>query len=90
MIYNTETTINGSIINIDVDYDFFREDGEVTININSITNDGVDIDTLDIPNSDMETIRTNCADHYENYKFRQIEALMNKKWYGMDNSKEEL
>ena len=36
MIYNTEITIDGAIINIAIDFEYFKEDGEVTIRINSI------------------------------------------------------
>lgn len=68
MIYNTEITIDGAIINIDVDFWYFREDGEVTIRINSIKNGSLEISEL-IPSADIENIKYKCQRHYEQNSF---------------------
>lgn len=89
MIYNTEIEIDEAVLFIDIDYDYFKEDGEVTIRINSIMNGKMEISEL-IPADKIEDIRYKCQRQYENNMFNEIELLMNKTWYGMDNSKEEL
>jgi hypothetical protein len=68
MTYNTEITIDGAIINIDIDFEYFKEDGEVTIRINSIKNGSLEISEL-IPSSDIENLNWKCQKHYEQTSF---------------------
>lgn len=68
MIYNTEITIDGAIINIAIDFEYFKEDGEVTIRINSIKNGSLEISEL-IQSAELENLNWKCQKHYENTSF---------------------
>ena len=72
MIYNTEITIDGAIIQIDIDFEYFKEDGEVTIRINSIKNGSLEISEL-IPSAELENLNWKCQKHYENTAFEYWE-----------------
>lgn len=89
MILESEINIDDTLYPITINYNHFKENGEVIININSIIfGDGY---TELIPNSvQLENIKDDCQIHYENHKFMEIESLMDKTWYGIDNCKEEL
>ena len=68
MIYNTEITIDGAIIQIDIDFWYSKDNGEVTIRINSIKNGSLEISEL-IPSAELENINWKCQKHYENHSF---------------------
>ena len=87
MILETEINIDDTLYPITVDYNHFKENGEVIININSIIFN--DKELIIFP-AQLEKLKEECMIHYENHKFREIEALMDKTWYGIDNCKEEL
>jgi len=67
MIYSTEITIDGAIIQIYIDFYYFKED-EVIIRINSIKNGSLEISEL-IPSAELENINWKCQKHYENVSF---------------------
>ena len=83
MIYNTEITIDGAIINIDIDFEYFKEDGEVTIRINSIKNGSLEISEL-IPSTELENIIWKCQKHYENTAFEYWEQRYEERNSGLD------
>lgn len=89
MIYNTEITIDGAIINIDVYYSYFKDSPQPSIVIDNIKCGSLYVFDL-LSEEQIESIESKCETHYENYKFNEIEALMNKTWFGMDNSQTEL
>ena len=68
MINNTETTIDGAIINIDIDFEYFKEDGEVTIRINSIKNGSIEISEMINPD-EIDNLKWKCQVHYERFSF---------------------
>lgn len=89
MILNTEILIDGAEVNCDVTYYYFKEGGQVTINIEAIMCNSIEVSNL-IDNDTIEKLNDKCERHYENYKFNEIESLLNKTWYGLDNSQKEL
>ena len=68
MIYNTEITIDGAVIQIDINFEYFKTEGEVTIRINSIKSGSLDISDL-IPYAELENINWKCQKHYEDTAF---------------------
>lgn len=89
MILQTEIKIYDTEFNCIVNYDYYKENREIIINLNSIICRDVDIQEVLLP-AELENIKDDCQIHYENHKFREIESLMDKTWYGLDNFKEEL
>lgn len=83
MIYNTEIEIDEAVLFIDVDFDYFREDGEVTIRINSIMNGKMEISEL-VPADKLEDIRWNCQKKYENESFDYWEQRYEERNSGLD------
>lgn len=82
MIYNTEITIDGAIINIDIDFEYFKEDGEVTIRINSIKNGSLEISEL-IPSAELENLNWKCQKHYEDTSFTYWEQRYEERNSGL-------
>lgn len=83
MIYNTEIEIDEAILFIDVDFEYFKSDGEVTIHINSIMNGKMEISEL-IPADKLEDIRWDCQKHYENSAFEYWEQRYEERNSGLD------
>ncbi len=89
MIKEINIDIDGAELNCSVDYDYFKSKGEVTILINHIKHGDIEVYDLVKP-IHIQQIKDICELHYENYKFDEIEDLMNKTWYGMDNSQKDV
>lgn len=68
MILNTETTIDGAIINTIVDFEYFKENREVIIRIESIKCGGIEISDL-VSSAEIEKLNWKCQQHYENTAF---------------------
>jgi len=83
MIKETEITIDGAIINIAIDFEYFKEDGEVTIRINSIMNGKLEISEL-IPEEELEDIKWKCQKHYEQNSFDYWEQRYEERNSGLD------
>ncbi len=83
MIKETEITIDGAIINIAIDFEYFKEDGEVTIRINSIMNGKLEISEL-IPEEELDNIKWECQKHYEKNSFDYWEQRYEERNSGLD------
>lgn len=89
MTIDKDITIDGADINCSIDFSYYKEHGEVTIVIHSI--EAGKINVIDLISDDyIESLKVKLKDYYENYKFNEIEELMNKTWYGIDNSQKEV
>lgn len=82
MIYNTETTIDEAIIQIDIDFFYYKEYGEVTIRINSIKNGSLEISEL-IPSAELENLNWKCQKHYEDTAFSYWEQRYEERNSGL-------
>ena len=85
MITTHEIELNNEPIILDIEYFYFKEDGEVTIKIESITNEGEDATNM-ITMAQHQDIIDMCQTHYENYKFNEIEKAFNRIHYGIEDN----
>lgn len=65
-----------------VKFDYFKEDGEVTINILSIKCNKIDVLKL-VSSADMEHIKWKCQEHYENTSFEYWEQRYEERNSGL-------
>lgn len=80
-----EIEVNNEPVILDVEYFYFKEDGQVTINIESIMCDGIDVSTSITP-TQHQNIVDDCQTHYENHKFNEIEKVFNRIHYGIEDN----
>lgn len=83
MIKETEITIDGAIINIAVDFQYFKEEGEVIIQIESIMNGKMDVTEI-LSEEQLEDIKWECQKHYENTAFDYWEQRYEERNSGLD------
>lgn len=72
MIYYTDITIDEAIIGVIIDFEYYRENGDDTVIVDSINNGGMEISNLITP-AELENIKLDCVEHYKNVAFRYLE-----------------
>lgn len=77
-----ELYIDGANINCLIDFSYFKEDGEVTINIESIKNGQIEVSDF-ISEDDMEGIKWKCQVHYESTAFEYWEQRYEERNSGL-------
>lgn len=80
--------INGEPIILDINYQYFKEDGEVIIVIDSINSDNVDATDMLTPAQHQDIVDM-CQMHYENHMFKEIEKIFNRIHYGIEDNLDE-
>lgn len=88
MITTHEIEIDNRLIILDINYQYFKEDGEVTIVIDGIMCGDIDATDM-ITASQYQDIVDICQQHYENHVFNEIEKVFNRIHYGIDDNLEE-
>ena len=68
MIKELDITIDGAELNCSVNFQYFKEDGEVTIRIESIMNGSIEVSEL-LSAEQIEDIKWKCQKHYEAVSF---------------------
>ena len=68
MIKELDITIDSTELNCSVNFNYFKEDDEVTIRIESITSDAIEISEL-LSAEQIEDIKWKCQKHYEDHSF---------------------
>jgi len=68
MIKELDITIDGAELNCSVNFQYFKEDSEVTIRIESINSGSIEVSEL-ISEAQIEDIKWKCQKHYENTSF---------------------
>ena len=68
MIKELYITIDSTELNCSVNFNYFKEDDEVTIRIESITSDAIEISEL-LSAEQIEDIKWKCQKHYEDHSF---------------------
>jgi len=72
MIYNTEIIIDEAIIPVVIDFEYYREDSEDIVIVDSINNGSMEILPLITP-AELENIKVDCADIYKHRAFKYWE-----------------
>lgn len=72
MVYNTDIIIDEAIITVVIDFEYYRENGEDTVIVDSIKRGSMDILNL-ITSAELENIKLDCADQYKNKAFKYWE-----------------
>jgi hypothetical protein len=82
MIKELDITIDGAELNCSVNFQYFKEDGEVTIRIESINNGSMEVSEL-LSEDQIEDIKWKCQVHYENTAFAYWEARYEERNSGL-------
>lgn len=85
MITTREIEINNEPVILDIEYFYFKEDGQVNINIESITNEGEDATDM-ITMVQRQDIIDMCQTHYENHVFNELEKVFNRIHYDIEDN----
>ena len=85
MITTHEIETNNEPVILDIEYFYFKEGGQVTINVESITNEGEDATGM-ITMAQRQDIIDMCQTHYENHKFNELEKVFNSIHYGIGDN----
>lgn len=80
-----EIEVNNEPVILDIEYFYFKEDGEITINIESIMNGKEDATDIITPKQ-LQDITDMCQAHYENRIFNEVEKMFNRIHYGLDDN----
>ena len=68
MIKELDIDIDGALIDCSIDFEYYKDNNEVTIRINSIKSGTMEVSDLINP-KDIDDIKYKCQDHYERYSF---------------------
>jgi len=68
MIKELDITIDGAELTCQVHFWYFKENGEVTIRIESIKNGTMEVSEM-LSEEQIEDIKWQCQKHYEQYSF---------------------
>jgi hypothetical protein len=68
MVKELDITIDSAELNCSVNFEYFKEDGEVTIRIESIKNGSIEVSEL-LSAEQIEDIKWKCQVHYEAVSF---------------------
>jgi len=82
MIKELDITIDGAELSCSVDFQYFKEDGEVTIQIDSINNGAIEVSEL-LSEDQLEDIKWQCQKHYENTSFEYWEQRYEERNSGL-------
>jgi len=82
MIKELDITIDGAELNCSVNFEYFKEDGEVTIQIESIKNGSIEVSEL-LSEDQIEDIKWKCQVHYENTAFEYWEQRYEERNSGL-------
>jgi len=82
MIKELDITIDGAELNCSVNFQYFKEDGEVTIQIESIKHGSMEVSEL-VGAEQIEDIKWKCQVHYENTAFEYWEQRYEERNSGL-------
>jgi len=82
MIKELDITIDGAELNCSVNFQYFKEDGEVTIQIESINNGSIEVSEL-LSEDQIEDIKWKCQVYYENTAFEYWEQRYEERNSGL-------
>lgn len=82
MIKELNITIDGAELNCSVNFEYFKEDGEVTININSIKHGSMEV-LYHISDDLMEDVKWKCQKYYEDTAFEYWEQRYEERNSGL-------
>lgn len=82
MIKELNITIDGAELNCSVNFQYFKESGEVTIQIDSINNGTIEVSEL-LSEDKIEDIKWKCQVHYENTAFEYWEQRYEERNSGL-------
>jgi hypothetical protein len=82
MTKELDITIDGAELNCSVNFQYFKEDGDVTIRIESIKHGSMEVSEL-ISTEQIEDIKWKCQVHYENTAFAYWEQRYEERNSGL-------
>lgn len=82
MIKELNLILDGTEQQCFIDFQYFKEDGEVTIQIETIMCNGIEVSEL-VEEKDMEYINWKCQEHYENTAFAYWEQRYEERNSGL-------
>ena len=85
MITTREIEINNEPVILDIEYFYFKEDGQVTINIENIMCGELDVIDMITPTQHQDIVDM-CQTHYENHVFNELEKVFNRIHYDIEDN----